>query len=154
MPQTKYNNKDVWSGVIFVFVGIAAILFALRLPMGTAMRMGPAYFPTMLGGLLALIGISTIIRGLVRPGAHIGQFACGKIILITVAIVLFGLLLRPLGLVAAIVILVMLSASASLRFRWPVALALALSLAIFSSICFSWLLGLPLRILGPWLGGY
>ena len=154
MSPLKCDNKDVWSGGIFVFVGLAAIIFALNLPMGTAMRMGPAYFPTMLGGLLTLIGIAVIVRGLVRPGIPVGQVAFGKIALVTVAIILFGLLLRPLGLVLSIVILVMLSALASLRFRWSVALTLAIGLAIFSSISFAWLLGLPFPILGIWLGGY
>lgn len=153
MQLQNRNGKDVWSGVLFVSFGLAAILFAYKLPIGTAMRMGPAYFPTVLGGFLVVIGIAVIIRGVLRPGAPVGRFAWGKLALITAAIVLFGLLLRPLGLVVSIVVLVLLSAGASRQFRWLVALALALGLAVFSTIGFGWLLGLPFPILGTCLGG-
>lgn len=117
------------------------------------MRMGPAYFPTMLGLLLALIGLAVVLRALVRPGPAVGQFALRKPALVLGATVLFGLLLRPLGLAGALVLLVVLSACASERFRWPVALALGVGLAVGSSILFVRLLGLPIPILGTWLGG-
>jgi hypothetical protein len=67
--------------------------------------------------------------------------------------VLFALLLRRLGLAGALILLVIVSAYASKRFRWPVALTLAVGLAVGSSILFVRLLGLPIPILGTWLGG-
>ena len=71
----------------------------------------------------------------------------------TASTVLFALLLRRLGLVGALMLLVVVSAYASDRFRWSVALTLAVGLAVGSSIIFVWLLGLPIPILGTWLGG-
>ena len=121
--------------------------------MGTAMRMGPAFFPTVLGGLLTLIGLVAIGRALVSAGQPVGRMAFAKLGLVTLANVLFALLLRPLGLAASLIVLVVVSACASGRFRWPVALALAAGLAAGSSILFVWLLGLPIRIVGTWLGG-
>jgi hypothetical protein len=121
--------------------------------MGTAMRMGPAYFPTMLGLLLALIGLAVVLRALFKPGASVGRISFGKPALVLGATVLFGLLLRFLGLAGALILLVVLSAYASERFRWPIALALAVGLAVGSSIIFVRLLGLPIPILGTWLGG-
>jgi hypothetical protein len=147
------NPKDFWSGVIFTAVGLAAVVLARDHAMGTAMRMGPAYFPTTLGILLALIGLAVMLRAVVRPGLPVGQFAFGKLVLVLGANMLFGLLLRPLGLVVALIVLVVLSAYASKRFRWPAALALALGLAVCSAIAFVWLLGLPIPILGTWIGG-
>ena len=82
-----------------------------------------------------------------------GRLAYGKLALVTAANVLFALLLRRLGLVGALVLLVVVSAYASTRFRWPVALVLAAGLAAGSSIIFVWLLGLPIPIIGTWLGG-
>lgn len=146
-------SKDLWSGIIFLAMGCAAVALGRDHPMGTAMRMGPAYFPTMLGLLLALIGLAVVLRVLVRPGPAVGQFALRKPALVLGATVLFGLLLRPLGLAGALVLLVVLSACASERFRWPVALALGVGLAVGSSILFVRLLGLPIPILGTWLGG-
>ena len=121
--------------------------------MGTAMRMGPGYFPTLLGSLLALIGLILVIHTMLRPGPGVGRLAWGKLVLVTLSNVLFALMLRRLGLACALVLLVLVSAYASKRFRWPVALALAVGLAAGSSIIFVWLLGLPIPIRGTWLGG-
>jgi len=151
--KTSVQLKDFWSGVIFLTVGIAAVGFGRNHPMGTVMHMGPAYFPTLLGGLLALIGLITIGRALLVPGLPVGRLAYGKLALVTAANVLFALLLRPLGLPGALVLLVVVSAYASARFRWPVALALAGGLAVGSSIIFVWLLGLPIPVIGTWFGG-
>lgn len=147
------NPKDFWSGVIFLAAGLAAVLLIRHHPMGTTMKMGPAYFPTALGGLGVVIGGATMARGLLRPGPPIGPWAVGKVAVVAGATALFGALLRPLGLAGALVVLVVLSASASTRFRWPAALALAGALALGSSIVFVRLLGLPIPILGTWLGG-
>jgi hypothetical protein len=147
------QSKDFWSGVIFFAAGVSAVGFGRNHPMGTAMRMGPAYFPTVLGSLLVMIGLITIGRALLVPGLPVDRLAYGKLALVTAANVLFALLLRPLGLVGALVLLVVVSAYASIRFRWPVALALAAGLAVGSSIIFVWLLGLPIPIIGTWLGG-
>ena len=151
--KAALESKDFWSGVIFVAAGAAAVGLGRNHPMGTAMRMGPAYFPTVLGGLLAVIGLIAIGRALLRPGQPVGRLAYGKLALVTASNVLFALLLRRLGLVCALVLLVVASAYASARFRWPVALVLAVGLAVGSSIIFVWLLSLPIPVLGSWLGG-
>ena len=147
------NPKDFWSGILFLAVGSAAVLFGRTHPMGTAMRMGPAYFPTVLGSLLALIGLAVLLRALVRSGSPVGQFAFRKVVMVLGATALFGLLLRPMGLAGALAVLVVMSAYASQYFRWSVALALAAGLAVGSSIVFVKLLGLPIPILGSWFGG-
>ncbi len=147
------ESKDLWSGVIFIVVGIIFVGFSRNYQMGTAMRMGPAYFPTVLGGLLAFIGLTLMVRALLQPGLSVGRLAYSKILLVTASNVLFALLLRRLGLIAALVLLVVMSAYASRRFRWPVALSLAVGLAVGSSIIFVWMLHLPIPIIGTWLGG-
>ena len=147
------RSKDLWSGIIFIALGCAAVILGQGNPMGTAMRMGPAYFPTMLGLLLALIGIAVVLRAIIKPGPSISRISFGKPALILAATALFGLLLNSLGLASALILLVVMCAFASERFRWPVALALAVGLAISSSIIFVYLLGLPIPILGTWFGG-
>ncbi len=151
--KTVCRAKDFWSGALFLVIGIAFAGYGKQYPMGTAMRMGPGYFPMLLSAILALIGLALIIRSLLRPGAAVGQLAYTKLALVTVGNILFALLLRRLGLAAALVLLVLVSAYASRRFRWPTAVALAAGLAVGSSIIFVWLLGLPIPIRGPWLGG-
>jgi hypothetical protein len=147
------GSKDFWSGVIFLGVGVAFAGFGRHYPMGTTMRMGPGYFPTLLGGLLALIGLGLIVRSLLQPAPSVGRLAFSKLALVTLANVLFALWLRRLGLAVALILLVVVSAYASKRFRWPVALILAVGLAVGSSIIFVRLLGLPIPIRGAWLGG-
>jgi hypothetical protein len=147
------NPQDFWAGVIFIAIGAAAVILGRDHPMGTTMRMGPAYFPTVLGTLLVLIGLALLLRALVLAGGQVGQFTFWKPSLVLGSNVVFGLLLRPLGLVVALIALVLVSAYASQRFRWPVALALAVGLAASSAIAFVRLLGLPIPILGTWLGG-
>lgn len=147
------NPKDFWSGVIFVAVGLAAVVFTREHAVGTAMKMGPAYFPTTLGLLLALVGLALMLRAFFQPGLPVGSIRFGKLVLVLGSIVLFSLLLRRLGLAVALIVLVVLSAYASERFRWPAALALALGLAVCSVIAFVWFLGLPIPILGAWIRG-
>src|SRR5512143_3169677 len=88
------QSKDFWSGVIFLAAGVASAGFARSYTMGTTMRMGPGYFPSVLGGLLALIGLALMVRAWFQAGASVGRLAFGKIALVTGSSVLFALLLR------------------------------------------------------------
>ena len=151
MSSLIRNPKDFWSGVIFIVVGLAAVIIGRDYTMGTAGRMGPAYFPTILGWLLALLGMISVVRSLIRPGEPIARFAIKNILLIMSAVILFGLLVRGAGLFVAVVAIVMLSGFASTKFKVLPFLAVAVGLAIFSVLVFVTGLGLPMPIVGPWL---
>ncbi len=152
MPSFIRHPKDFWTGTIFLFFGLAAVIIGQDYPMGTAGKMGPAYFPTVLGSLLALIGATAVIRSFVRSGEPVGKFYIKEIILILSAVLLFGALMRGAGLIAAVAVLVVLSAYASPKFKWGPALLLAGGLAAFSVLVFVKLLGLPMPMVGPWFG--
>ena len=152
MPPFIRHPKDFWTGTIFLFFGLAAVVLGQDYPMGRAGKMGPAYFPTILGSLLALIGMTAVVRSFVRKGEPVGKFYIKEIILILSAVLLFGTLLRGAGLIAAVFVLVVLSAYASPKFRWGPAMLLAGGLAAFSVLVFVKLLGLPMPTVGPWLG--
>jgi hypothetical protein len=145
--------RDLWSGVIFGTIGVAALVLGRESPMGTATKMGPGYFPTVLGVLLAGIGFALIARAFVVRGGPIGAFAARPVLLVLGATVLFGLTVRGLGLGPALIGLVLVSAAASRLVRWGPAVVLALGLAGFSALVFVKLLGLPMPLLGRWLGG-
>ena len=147
------NPKDFWTGLVYIFFGLSAILFAREYSMGTAVRMGPAYFPTLLGGLLLLIGAIAVIRSFAVPGGSVGTFAFKGLTLVTVSVIVFGLVVRGAGLAIAIPVLVIISALASSRFRWLPALMVAAGLTIFCVLVFIKGLGIPLPIIGSWLGG-
>jgi hypothetical protein len=152
LPSFIRNPKDFWSGVIFIIIGLAAVIIGRDYPMGTAGRMGPAYFPTILGGLLALIGLISVIRAFIRPGEAIEKFAVKEAFMVLLAVVLFGVLVRGAGLAPAVVVLVLLSGYASPDFKWKPFIIVAIGLAIFSVLVFVKGLGLPMPIFGPWLG--
>ena len=147
------STKDFWTGVIYIAFGASAILIAREYGMGTALRMGPAYFPTVLGSLLVLIGAIAIIRAFIADGTRIGALAIKPLAIILGSIVLFGFIVRGVGLLVALPLLVILSAYASIHFRWLPTLVLAVGLTVFCIMIFVQGLGVPLPIIGPWLGG-
>lgn len=147
------NPKDFWTGLVFIAFGLGFLLIAQDYPLGSARRMGPSYFPTILSAGLILIGLIATVRSLVGQGAPVGAFALRGLFLVAGATVVFGLLVRSAGLVAAVIALVVISASASVRFSWRVAGLLGLGLAGFCVAIFVYGLGLSIPIVGPLLGG-
>ena len=140
------NPKNFWSGVMFFALGLGFALFAQNYDMGTAQRMGPAYFPTVLGALLALLGLGIAIGGLAREGhdGKIDKFHFGPIAWIIGAIVVFGVLLRPAGLVVALVALVTISMFGSHEFKWKEAAAVSFVMGVIVYLVFIY--GLKLTI--------
>lgn len=147
------NPKDFWSGLLFLGIGVAVVVLARNYQLGTALKMGPGYFPTVLGGLLALVGLVAIARAFIRPGTAIEPYHWKPLLIVLGATLLFGVLIRNAGLVAAVFVLVLMGASASVYFRWRAAFALAVGLVVFSVVIFVKALGLPMPLVGPWFGG-
>ena len=144
------SGKDFWTGLIYIFFGSSAIIIARNYPMGTAIKMGPSYFPTVLSGLLILIGIISLVRSFLKTGTPIGRFTFKGLALVVVSTVLFGLIVRGAGLVIALPLLVIVSAFASKDFRWVPSLLMAAGLTLFCIAVFLKGLGIPLPILGSW----
>lgn len=154
MPSFIRHPKDFWTGIIFLVVGLAAVIIGRDYTMGTAGRMGPAYFPTVLGGLLSLIGLAAVVRSFFREaGEPIGKFAVKEAILILSGVILFAFLIRGAGMVVSVIAIVLISAFASAKFKWKSGILLAAGLALFAILVFIKLLGLPIAIFGPWFGG-
>ncbi len=147
------DQQDFWSGILFVAVGSAAVFLARNYSFGTADKMGPGYFPTILGGLLVLVGLAAVIRSLGRDGEVLKTFHWRLMLYVLGATILFGLLIRNAGLLAAVAILVLASTAASVHFRWRTALVLMALLMALSALIFVKGLGLPIPLVGPWLGG-
>jgi hypothetical protein len=147
------NPKDFWTGLIYIVFGASAMLIARDYSMGTAIKMGPAYFPTILGGLLALIGVISVIRSFIIPGTPVGTSAFKGLILVTVSVLLFGFIVREAGLAVALPLLTVISAVASAKFRWRPTLIMAAGLTVFCVLVFLKGLGIPLPVIGPWFGG-
>jgi hypothetical protein len=112
--------------------------------------MGPAYFPTVLGALLVIIGIISLIRSFLQPGTPFGSFAFKGLLMVIAATALFGLIVRGAGLIIALPVLVIISSAASRRFHWGGTLALAAGLTVFCTLIFIKGLGVPLPLVGSW----
>jgi hypothetical protein len=142
------NPKDFWSGLIFAALGVAFVATARNYPLGSALRMGPAYFPTMVGGLLAILGLVLIARSAFVTGEAIGHIGLRALILVLGALVLFGYLLDFTGLVPAIAALVFVSAAGGHEFKFGEVAILAIALVVLAVGIFYYGLGMPLD-LGP-----
>lgn len=139
--------------MMFLFFGLAAVYIAQEYSMGSARRMGPAYFPVMLGWLLALIGFVSVVRSLLRPGESLERWALKEMFLILVSVALFAFLVRGAGLVVAIPLLVLVSSYASHQFQWKTTVVLAIGATAACVLLFVKALGLPMPIVGPWFVG-
>jgi putative tricarboxylic transport membrane protein len=153
LPSLIRSTKDFWTGILYVAIGLTAVLIAREYGMGTALKMGPAYFPTVLGYLLIAVGTISLIRSFIQPGSSIGGFTLKGLLLVIGPTLLFGFIVRGAGLLIALPVLAVASAYASLHFRWAPTLALAAGLTAFCILVFVQGLGVPLLILGSWFGG-
>jgi hypothetical protein len=138
--------KDFWAGLIFIAIGGGFVLLAQRYRLGDMHRMGPAMFPTLVGALLAALGLIIALRSFALDGAPVPRFEARPIGVSILAIVLFGLALQWLGLIAAVAVLVLVGAYAARDVRLRDNLALAAVMVAFSVGVFVWLLGLPLPL--------
>ena len=186
--------KDFWAGLMFIGFGAFFMIWALtHYQMGSAVRMGPAYFPAVLGGLAVFLGVLVLIEafalegpplplsfniidlviavliyvvlGWIFKGAGInGEWAVllgtvilvplsvrlrpatKPLVLISAACVIYGYLMKPLGLVLATGLLVFISAFGGHEFKWKEVTILFLILIVFSILVFVKGLTLPFPI--------
>lgn len=189
------NGKDFWAGLMYVAIGALFMIVARNYAMGSALRMGPAYFPTWLGGLLVVLGLVVFVRsfnshithpvrifpfnlrvfipalivgipayiwqkemyaaggqglvylvngvGILLFFASFGRRSLSQILLITVV---FGYMLKPLGLVVSTVVLIFGAALAGPEFKFKEVAIMAVVLAIGASAAFVYGLGLPFPV--------
>ena len=138
--------KDFWSGVMFCGFAAVALLAARGYSLGSAGKMGPGYFPLLLGGVLAALGVILIARSIAIAGEPLARFHVLPLVVVAAAVCLFGVMIEPLGLVVSLAVLTILSAAAGRPFRPLEAAALTVALIAFSIGVFVYALGLPFNI--------
>jgi hypothetical protein len=147
------SPRDFWAGVFFTCLGLFAITVGRGYRMGTAAAMGPAYFPTMLGGLLVLVGLIAVARSFSRVGEPIGTLAVKPLALVSLGCIAFAALLTPVGLIGALFALCLISAAASRKFGFdPWAVAGMVGLIAFCALVFVKTFHVPMPLLGTWFG--
>jgi len=149
------NAKDFWSGVMFVAFGLFFAGFARQYDMGTSARMGPAYFPTVLGLLLIVIGVYVGLKGIrfeAEEGhGRVDKFHFKPLLLVLGGVVAFGLLLRPAGMIVALSAMILIASFGSGEFKWREVLPLTAALALLVWVMFIWGLGLTIPVLPAFL---
>ena len=156
------SQQDWWAGLMFIAFGLFFILFSLGTPafidsivgtkliagyqMGSSVRMGPAYFPAVLGGLMAFLGLLVLFDSIVEEGPRVAKFHFRPLLFIAVSSLAFAYLLKPLGLALASVALVFISAYGGHEFKWKEVTIMSVVLVIFSVLVFVKALSLPFPV--------
>lgn len=147
-------RKDLLAGAVFTGFGLAFAITSTTYDIGTPLRMGPGFYPLVLGGILVVLGVSIAVKGFVAgEGGDIGTVPWKALVLLVGAIIFFGLTVRDLGLVPALFVTVLLAGLADRGARVIPAVVIAASLTALSVLIFVYVLQLRLPLVGPWLGG-
>ena len=141
------SPQDFWAGLMFIAFGVFFVVVALvYYQMGSAVRMGPAYFPVMLGGLLAVLGAIVLVASLAIEGEPVAKFHFRPLLFIAASSLAFAYLLKPLGLVLASIALIFICAYGGHEFKWKEVAIMSVVLVIFSVLVFVKALALPFPI--------
>jgi putative tricarboxylic transport membrane protein len=152
-PTSIWLRQDFVGGLVVIAVAVFAFWQAADLPIGTLGGMGPGMLPKSLAVLFGLLGAFLVLDSFLETGLSLEPWSIRGPVLVALAIVAFGLTVRPLGLVVAGPVAIVIAASASDEVRWMEAIVLG---AVMTAVCvglFKFALGLPIP-LAPWLIGY
>lgn len=140
------SPKNVLAGLLFILFAAVLAWQSNKLEPGTAGRMGPGYFPLLLAQLLGLLGLGVLIGGLRRDGDALPRADWPGLLLVTAAIVAFGLIL-PRGFIAAVLVSSTLCVAASRPFKPLASTIFILGLIAFCTLVFVWGLKMPVQLL-------
>ena len=140
------SNQDVLAGVLFLLIGLGAVAGARDYEMGTAMRMGPAYFPTVLGWVLYAFGAFLLLRGIARGGGAPVTWGWRPLAFVTLALLAFGFVITRFGLIPALVAMFLVCAAAGREYRLGEVLVLTAVLSGFAVGVFVYALKLPFQL--------
>lgn len=142
MMMRGLNRADLIAGGVLVVIGLFAIGQGLAYDIGTVRRMGPGFFPVVVGGVLVLAGIAVaLIDGRRAAVLQVPPHNIRALILITAAIAAFALLIRPAGMVPAVSAAVFLASLADPGMKPKTALLVAAVMSVLSVAVFIWGLG-------------
>ncbi|GAB7545302.1 tripartite tricarboxylate transporter TctB family protein [Cupriavidus sp. CuC1] len=149
------SQKDFASGLMFILVGLGFSWVARGYSMGSAAKMGPGYFPFLLGLVLAVLGAFVLIGSVSKKGEadQLARWDLKTLLWILGSVVLFGLLLKPLGMVLSVFVLVLVSSMASHEFSWKGAVLNAIVLVLISMGAFVYGINLQMPVWPAFITG-
>jgi putative tricarboxylic transport membrane protein len=152
-PTAIWLRQDFVGGLVVIAVALFAFWQAADLPIGTLGGMGPGMLPKSLAVLFGLLGALLVLDSFLETGLPLEPWSIRGPVLVAVAMVAFGLTVRPLGLVVAGPLAIVIAGLASNEVRWVETIVVGLLMTIICIGLFKFALGLPIP-LAPWLLGY
>lgn len=146
------NQRALVSGALFFIIAVIYLVIGWEYNPGTAARMGPGYFPRMLGFLLAGLGV-LIMLGAVRPSAErekLERWNLKPLLLIAASIAIFAYLLPRMGLIIALAAMLTIAGFASREFTWRGSIISTIVLILMAVAAFHYGIGLQMPILPRW----
>lgn len=151
-PRAFRLSRDAVAGLFLIFVAAASYFGIRELPLGDPSGIGPGLVPKLVSGLIAVLGLVIMALGLASTSGRLESISVRGPLFVLGAVVLFGALIRPLGIVVAGPLAVLLAGAADRETR-PVELVIfALVLSALSIGLFKYLLRLPIPLAPFWLG--
>jgi|SRR5882672_2678515 len=145
------NNRDFFAGIMYISTGSAGWWIARDYPFGSALRMGPGYFPIVLSALMILFGIYVLLLGVRNNEKIQGNWSIRALIVLPLSTVIFGILMEEAGFIPAMAALIPISAAAGKEFKWGEVILLTIGLTIACAAGFIYGLGLPYPLIkGMW----
>lgn len=146
------NRKNLGAGLVFVALGLFfALQSLLRLRIGSALNMGPGYFPLVLGGILVALGVAIAVTGLRLPNEEQLPVPWRGLLLVFGSIVFFAVTVRGLGFMLALTGSSVMATLSTGRLGLLGTLLLSVAIAAFGTAVFVYGLKLPYPVVGPWL---
>jgi len=143
------SQKDFWSGIMFIVVGLGFAWGATSYSMGSSARPGPGYFPLGLSVLLAVLGAFILFEALTietDDGEPIGAIGWRPLVLIVASVAIFGLILPKLGMIISLPLLVLIASLAGDEFHWGEVALNSVILTVGSWVIFIWGLNLTIPL--------
>jgi hypothetical protein len=138
------RSADVQSGLVFIALAGFTLWLSSSLRLGTAMRMGPGYLPVLLSYVLLVLGVLTLIVGVLKPSGATERWYLRPLLAVLAALVIFAFGIDALGLFVTTALLVLVASLATRDSRPIEVLAVALGLGAFSTALFVKALSLPI----------
>jgi putative tricarboxylic transport membrane protein len=145
------NNRDFFAGLLYILTGAVGMWIARDYPFGSALRMGPGYFPSVLGGMMIAFGVAVLLMGMKNNEKIKGNWSFRALIVLPLSTVVFGVLMETAGFIPAIMVLIPFAALAGREFNWKEVVPLSIGLTVLCTAGFIYGLGLPYPLIkGMW----
>lgn len=148
MKVALNRNMDFLAGLLMLVIGGGAMYMAMDFPFGSALRMGPGYFPRVLAGILMGFGLFVLVRGLMTGEPVRGRWGFKPLAFIVAALIAFGWSMEHWGVVPSLFLLYLIAARANHTYKILEVLILFVVMTCFAIAVFIWLLGLPYPLFG------